>query len=68
MSQPILNKAFYFNNNKDRKRYKYFQNIFDKKINFTLRFQARRKYKKPFKPILWSDSETLDGKELKFKP
>ena len=36
MSQPIINKVFYFNNKKAQQKIKNFQNIFNKKINFTV--------------------------------
>ena len=47
------------------------QNIFDKKINFTLQCSSqqssKRKYGKHFKSNSWSDSKTLDKKELKLQ-
>ena len=47
-----MNKVFYFNNNKGTRK--------DKKI-LPIYVQAnKRKYKKPFKSISWSDSKTLD--------
>ena len=37
-----MNKAFYFNNNEDtRKDKRNSQNIFDKKINFTLKYSSQ---------------------------
>ena len=40
-----------------------------RKLISPLNVQAnRRTYKKPFKYIPWLDSDTLDGKELKFQP
>ena len=64
--------VFYFNNNKDtspQEKIKIFQNIFDKKMISPLNLQAnKRNYEKPFKCISWSDSHSLEGKELKFQP
>ena len=64
-----MNKVFYFNIQKIEKN---LQNIFDKKINFTLQCSNqqnnKRKYGNPFKSNSWSDSKTLDEKELKLQP
>ena len=64
-----MNKIFTLIYNK---KIKNFQNIFDKKTNFTLQCssqqKSKRKYRKPFKSNSWSDSKTLDEKELKLQP
>ena len=69
MSQPIMNKVFYFSNNKDPRKYERISKYFDKKINFTPNVHKanKKKYEKPFKSISWTNSGTLDEKELKFQ-
>ena len=67
-----MNKVFYFNNIKLQEKIKIFQNIFDKKINFTLKCSSQDKTvkentKKPFKSNSWSDSKALYEKELKLQ-
>ena len=39
MFQLIINKVFYFNNNNDTRKDK-IQDIFDKKINFALKYSS----------------------------
>ena len=63
-----MNKVLYFNNKKTQDKIKTFQNIFDKKINFTLKCSSQyEKNEKLFKSNSWSDSKSLNGKELKFQ-
>ena len=63
-----MNKVFYFSNNKDPRKYERISKYFDKKINFTPNVHKanKKKYEKPFKSISWTNSGTLDEKELKF--
>ena len=42
--------------------------MFKPKIQENTVENTSRKCKKPLKSVTWSDSETLDGKELKFQP
>ena len=53
MSQPIMNKVFYFSNNKDPRKYERLSKYFDKKINFipNVHEANKKKYEKPFKSI-----------------
>ena len=41
MSQPIINKVFYFDNEKAQEKIKNFKNIFDKKNNFTFKCSSQ---------------------------
>ena len=65
-----MNKFFYFNSNKDiRKDKKTFKTSLIRKLISLLNVQVnKRKYEKPFKSNSWSDSETLNEKELKLQP
>ena len=62
-----LNKVFYFNNDeKEEERIKSFKR---RKFNSPLNVQvSKKKYHKPFKSNSWSESENLDGLELKLQP
>ena len=61
-----MNKIFYFNNKKTQEKIKTFKISLIRKLISFLNVQAnKRKYEKPFKSSSWSDSKTLDEKEIK---